>query len=184
MRKLKLQMQISLDGFVDGPNGLDANWNEEIINYSIENLATVDNVILGGKVARDFVPHWASIAKNPDNQDYFFAKRVTEIPKIAFSNTIKNGDLENTSITKGDLTEEINKIKTSAGKDMLVYGGASFVSNLIKQKLVDECYLLVNPVALGMGVPIFNELENKLKLSNAEIRKFDCDTVLLCYRIK
>src|ERR1700748_1237787 len=127
MRKLKLQMQISLDGFVDGPKGLNASWDDEANDYSIENLESVDCIILGGNVGKNFVPFWASVGEDANRSDQRFGKRVTELHKIVFSHTIKDGELlHNTSIAKGDLVEEINKLKNKAGRDVLVYGGAAF----------------------------------------------------------
>jgi len=182
MRKLKLQMQISLDGFVGSPRGFNAKWNDEANNYSIENLKSVDCIVLSGKVGKDFVPHWAAVGGDAGLADHLFGKRVTELPKIVFSNTLKDGVLENTTIIKGDLTEEINKLKNSAGGDLLTYGGASFASSLIKANLVDEYHLLVNPIALGTGMAIFNQLQDNLQLRLVGNTGFNCGTVVLVYQ--
>lgn len=184
MRKLKLQMQISLDGFVDGPRGLNANWDEEASAYSVEKLESVDCIILGGNVGRDFVPYWASVASNHDRSDSFFGKRVTALPKLVFSHTLKANALQNTSIIKGDLTKEITQLKIKPGKDLLTYGGASFAAHLIKAHLIDEFHFFVNPAALGNGVSIFKELQNNLKLKLINSRVFHSGTVALCYRPK
>lgn len=184
MRKLKLQMQISLDGFVDGPRGLNANWDEEANAYSVEKLESVDCILLGDKVGRDFVPYWASVASNHDRSDSFFGKRVTALRKLVFSHTLKANTLQNTSIVNGDLTKEINQLKMKPGKDLLTYGGASFASDLIKAHLIDEFHFFVNPVALGNGVPIFKELQNNLKLKLVDSRVFGSGTVALCYHPK
>jgi dihydrofolate reductase len=182
MRKLKLQMQVSLDGFVGGPRGFNANWNDEANNYSIENLKSVDCIVLSGKVGKDFVPHWAAVGDDPALPDHLFGKRVAELPKIVFSNTLKDGALQNTTVIKGDLTVEINKLKNEPGKDLLVYGGASFASNLIKANLVDEYHLLVNPFAMGTGMAIFNELRDNLQLRLVGNTVFNCGTVVLVYQ--
>ena len=79
MRKLKLQMQLSIDGFVGS-----RNWDDEIRNYSIANLEHVDCILPGRKMAKDFILYWASVAANPDDPDFVFGKKLTDIPKIVF----------------------------------------------------------------------------------------------------
>jgi dihydrofolate reductase len=86
--------------------------------------------------------------------------------KVVFTKTLEKSEWENTVLAKGDLVEEVNKLKNQEGKDIIVYGGSSFVSALVKENLIDEFHLFVNPVALGKGVVIFDKLENwkQLKL--------------------
>jgi dihydrofolate reductase len=162
MRKLKLQVNMSLDGFVDGINNhvsLWAKWNEEARNYSIANLECVDYFLVGRKEASGMVSHWAAAAENPDDPNFAFGKKFTDIPKMMFSKTRMDSDLVNTTVSNGDLVEEITRLKAQKGGDILAYGGAGFVSSLVRYRLVDDYHLLVNPVALGEGVPIFGGLE-------------------------
>jgi dihydrofolate reductase len=185
MRKLKLQMQISLDGKVTADKGgTGFNWDNEVRTFSIANTEEVDYIILGRNTATGFIPHWASVAANPDDPDYVLGKRLTDIPKIVFSNTLAKSQWSNTELAKGETVEEINRLKKQAGKDMLVYGGSSFVSFLIKEGLIDQYYLLVNPVAIGNGINIFQSLKSNLVLTLLESRQFSCGTVLLIYEPK
>jgi dihydrofolate reductase len=87
-------------------------------------------------------------------------------------------------LAKGDLAEEINRLKSQDGKDMIAYGGATFVSGLIQAGLIDEFHLFVNPAAIGTGMPIFKSLESKQALALKKSIAFDCGIVLLCYEIK
>jgi dihydrofolate reductase len=185
MRTLKLQMQISIDGFVTAvKGGTNFNWDDEVRNFSIANTENVDCIILGRNTAKDFIPHWASVAANPSDADFAFGKILTETPKNVFSRTLVSSEWPNTTLSKGEIVEEITQLKKQTGKDILVYGGASFASSLIKHRLIDEYHLLVNPVAIGNGMPIFKSLESNLSLALTNCKQFSCGTVRLCYEPK
>ena len=109
---------------------------------------------------------------------------MIEIPKIVFTKTLTKSKWINTEIAKGDFKDEITKLKSKNGKDILVYGGASFDSSLIKEKLIDEFYLLVNPIVIGNGKTIFKDLKEIQKLTLIESKVFDCGLVLLHYEAK
>jgi dihydrofolate reductase len=187
MRKLKLQMQISVDGFVAGPNGemdwMIFDWDDELKSYVSGITEPVDCILLGRKLAEGFIPHWIATAANPKTADAF-AGKVVETPKVVFSKTLESVQWENTELVQGDSTQVITQLKQQSGQDLIVYGGGSFVSSLIKEKLIDEYNLFVNPVALGKGMTIFNDLENRQNLILVKSQVFDCGIVLLCYEPK
>lgn len=85
-------------------------------------------------------------------------------PKVVFSKTLKESNWANTILANGDLVEEVEKLKQKDGQDIIVYGGATFVSNLIKENLIDEFHLVINPTAIGRGLTIFGNSEDRLKL--------------------
>jgi dihydrofolate reductase len=183
MRKLKLQMVMSLDGFVKGDyGGANIEWDKEAWQFSIDNLKNVDAIVLGRKTAKDFIPYWKKVADNPKNSEYKIGKPLTDIPKIVFSKKLKTNKWDNATIVKGDLVKEIRALKKKKGKDMIAYGGYSFVSSLIQHGLIDEYFLLVNPFAYGSGKPIFNLLKNNLALKLEKCRPFACGIVLLHYK--
>jgi dihydrofolate reductase len=165
MRKLKMQIQITVDGFVAGAEG-QLDWMEfdsdpknlELINHLTD---TSDTILMGRKMAPGFLKYWESVPK--ESPEYTFAQKMVNIPKIIFSKTLKTIDGKNARIENGDLKTEINKLKSGSGKDIIVYGGANFMSNLIKENLIDDYYLFVNPVAIGSGLRIFPD-RMKLKL--------------------
>jgi dihydrofolate reductase len=182
MRKLKLQMQVSIDGMVGAKKDrTHFNWDEEVRQYSIANAANVDCILLGRKTAAGFIPHWQTVAANPKDADFEFGKRVTDIPKVIFSRTLRKSEWPNASVANGEITDSVNQLKRQTGKDLLVYGGSSFVASLIERNLVDEYHLLVNPVVLGSGLTIFGGLADALRLTLVTNRAFSCGTVLLCY---
>ncbi|MBK1895788.1 dihydrofolate reductase family protein [Chryseobacterium paridis] len=162
MRKLKLQMQMTIDGFVSGPNG-EQDWvwlspPDEVGFQKIVELAeTSDTLLLGRKMTRQFIDHWENVADNlPDNPTNTLAKLIVDMRKITFSHTETSIAGRNLEVENRDLTTIVEGLKKESGKDILAYGGADFVSSLIDQDLIDEYYIIVNPVAIGKGLPIFN----------------------------
>jgi dihydrofolate reductase len=185
MRKVKLQMQLSLDGFVAGPKGemdwMVWNWDDELKNYVNELTEPVDCILLGRALAQDFIPAWASRISNPETADAFAHKMVNS-PKVVFSKTLKTIALGNTKLAHRNLTDEIIQLKNQPGKDIIVYGGANFVSNLVKQGLIDEYHFFINPVVLGNGMTIFKELNERLQLGLVKATTFACGIVVLFYQ--
>lgn len=184
MRRLKLQMQIGVDGIVAAQTQRDRgqfNWDEEVRQYSIANATNVDCILLGRKTATGFIPHWRSVASNPKDADREFGKLVTDIPKVVFSRTLQKSEWPNATVANGEIVDSVNQLKRQTGKDLLVYGGSTFVTSLIEHNLIDEYHLLLNPVVLGRGATIFGGLQNTLRLTLVTNRALSCGTVVLCY---
>jgi len=188
MRKLKLQVQISVDGFIAGPNGemdwMTWNWDDKIKNYVTELTDSSDTILLGRKMAGGFVAHWTSVVSNPDDPSYPFAKKMVDTLKVVFTKTLEKSEWENTVIAKGNLADEIKKLKSQQGKDIIVYGGAEFDSSLIKEKLIDELHLFMNPAVIGNGLTIFKNISDKQNLQLIKATPFDCGIVVLHYQPK
>ena len=186
MRKLKLQMQTTIDGFVARPNGeLDwmmFDWDDELKKYVNELIDSSDTILMGRKMTDEFVNYWTKAVENPENPEYTFAKKMLDTPKIVFTKTLDHSSWANTVLAKGDITEEVNHLKNQTGKDILVYGGAGFVSSLIKENLIDEYNFFINPTAIGHGMTIFGKLEDKsssLKLNRSQ--SYNCGIVVNVY---
>ncbi|MBC7827358.1 MAG: dihydrofolate reductase family protein, partial [Chitinophagaceae bacterium] len=171
---------------------MEENWDEELKDYVNELTAPVDTILLGRKLAEVFIPYWSSAALNPDNPEFNFAKKMNATPKIVFSRTLKNLDTDlpeskgaNTRLAKKGFIEEITELKKQGRKterDIILYGGAHFVSEVIKYGLIDEYHLFINPVALGSGLTIFQRLEKRLNLKLVYSRPFDCGIVAFHYQ--
>ncbi len=187
MRKLKLQVVMSIDGFIAGPNRemdwMVGDWDGKLKDYIREITEPVDCIVLGRKLAQGFIPHWTAAFNNPAGAEEG-SKKMVETPKIVFSKTQAKSEWKNTVIENGDLAEEITKLKKQNGGDIIVYGGASFVSALIKHGLIDELHLLINPTAIGNGMPIFKELENTQNFNLIQAIPFECGIVVLYYEPK
>ena len=190
MRKLKLQVHMSIDGYITGPNN-EQDWmvffgDEKLKEYEYRVLKSVETILLGRKMTNEFISYWTEVLNKPNDSWYAFAKKLIETPKIVFTKTLTKSEWPNTEIATGDLNEEITKLKSQEGSDgdIIVYGGASFDSSLIKENLIDEYYLFINPVAIGNGKTIFKDLKEIRKLSLIESIAFDSGIVLLHYEVK
>jgi dihydrofolate reductase len=183
MRKVKLQMQVSVNGFVAGPNGemdwMIWNWDDALKKYVIDLTGPVDCIIMGRKLAQGFIPYWADVAAKPEDPQFLFGKKMHDTHKVVFTKTLDKSIWENTVLAKGNLADEISDLKKQEGGDIIVYGGANYVSNLIEHGLIDELNLFINPAAVSNGMTIFNSKTNlKLVKSTA----FDCGIVVLKYQ--
>ena len=187
MRKLKLQVQMSVDSFIGGPNGeldwMTWDWDDELKNYVDELHKTVDTILLGRKMADGFIKHWTAVAANPDDEGHVFGKKMIDTPKIVFSKTLGSSEWENTQIAS-DLEGGVAKLKNSEGGDIIAYGGAGFDTSLIKAGLIDEYHLFINPTALGEGLTIFQGLENPRELLLTSSTPYKCGIVVQRYQPK
>jgi dihydrofolate reductase len=188
MRKLRLQVQMSVDGCIAGPNG-EMDWmvgllDDELIKYAYKITESVDTILMGRKMTNVFISSWLDVMNKPDDPWYAFSKKMIEIPKVVFTKTLNKSRWINTDIATGDLIEEVSKIKSQNGRDIVVYGGASFDSSLIKEKLIDEFYLFINPVAIGNGMTIFKDLNEIQKYTLIESKAFESGKILLRYEVK
>ena len=188
MRKLKLQIQTTLNGFVAKPGGeldwITWDWTDDIKVFVTELTNSMDTIILGRKLAEGFIPYWADVKTKPDHQEYEAGKIFTDTPKIVFSKALTTSLWDNTEVTSENLTDKVTELKNKKGKDIISYGGADFVSSLIKESLIDEYYLFVNPVAIKEGLRIFDKLTDMKKFKLTETRRFDCGINLLKYENK
>lgn len=187
MRKLKLQVQMSLDGYIAGPNGemdwLVWNWDNELKKFVTQITEPVDLILLGRKLAEGFIPAWASRAADPNpGPEGEGAQKMNETPKIVFSGSLTESKWPNVLLAKGDLKEEVIKLKKQKGSDIIAYGGAEFVSNLIREGLIDEYYFFINPVAIKEGMTIFNKVESRLNLKLAGSHSFSCGIAVVKYK--
>jgi dihydrofolate reductase len=181
-------VQISIDGYIAGPNGemdwMVWNWDDKLKNYVFEITESVDTIILGRKMTDGFISEWSDIMTKPGDPFHAFAKMMIETPKVVFTKTLKISKWVNTVLATGDLTDEIMKLKSESGKDIIVYGGATFDSSLIRAGLIDEFHLFINPAAIGSGMTIFKDLKEVQKFTLIKSTPFDCGIVELHFQPK
>jgi len=192
MKKVKLKMQVSIDGLAadrDGrSNWMRRNWGDEwtwddaIQQYHIDLTTSSDSILLSRKMAEEgFHLHWERVAENPGDPQYAFAERITDMHKVVFSRTLDKSTWRNTELAKGDLAAEVARLKGQNGKDIIVYGGPSFASSLLNAGLIDEFHLFVNPTVLGSGRSMFKDLGTNTNLKLPGAMPFDCGVVVLQY---
>jgi dihydrofolate reductase len=193
MRKLILQVQLSIDGFIAEPNGATDwlvwknwddqwNWDSELKNYFNTIAKSVDCILLSSKMAEGgFIAHWKQAAENPADPRFEYARWVNGTHKVVFTKTLKKSKWENIDVANGDLATEIKSLKKKPGKNIIVYGGAAFVSSLVKEGLIDEFQLFVNPTVLGNGLSIFNGIKAKQNLRLIKANTYDCGIVVQHY---
>ena len=187
MSLLKLQMQMTIDGFIAGPNGemdwMTWDWDEELKQAVTELTEPIAAILLGRGLAEGFIPHWEAQLDQPDSKESG-AEKFIETPKVVFTKSLSKSKWNNTSIASGDLRKEITQLKNQYSGDLMVYGGGAFVSSLVKEKLIDEFNLFVNPVLLGAGTSIFQNIKEIHHLKLQHSQPFKCGIVLQRYVCK
>jgi len=182
MRKLFVFNLVTLDGYFEGPNreidwhNVDAEFNE----YAIDMLNSVDALIFGRVTYELMASYWPT----PDaiKNDPIVAEKMNTLPKIVFSRTLEKAEWNNTKLVKADIEEEIKKMKRQSGKDMALLGSGSILSQFARQGLMDEYRIMVNPVVLGDGRPLFKDIKGRLNLKLTKTRTFGNGNVLLYYQ--
>jgi dihydrofolate reductase len=186
MRKVILSNLVTLDGFFAGPNG-ELDWHivdEEFNGYAKDLLSNVDALLFGRVTYQLMADYWPAAAKNPSTSkgDLEIADKMNNLPKIVFSKTLQNVEWNNSTLVKEIIAEEISKMKQQSGKDMVIFGSGSIVSTFMQLGLIDEYRIILNPVVLGNGKPLFNGINDKHNLKLLKTRVFGSGVVILYYQ--
>ena len=166
-RRVVLQMQISIDGFVEAASGerwqvwdwsADRAWDPALQRHFNEGYARADSVLLSRPMAQGgFIDHWRRVAiARADDPDFAFARRVGEIEKVILTSHPFSPMWERTRVIDGDRRAAVEALKSRPGGDILVFGGVRFARSLLDFDLVDELQLFVNPTAVGAGESLFS----------------------------
>ncbi|CAG9620159.1 dihydrofolate reductase family protein [Sutcliffiella rhizosphaerae] len=183
MRKVILSMVMSLDGFVSGKDG-DCSWHvmdEEMHRYMAEFLYSVDTILYGRKAYEMMLQFWPQAEHDESLSKPIrdFARRMNEKDKIVFSQTLQSAQW-NARVVSSNIKNEIFELKSMAGKDMVLFAGATVAQAFMKDGLIDEYRVIVNPLLLGEGQKLFYQHKQNLQL--VEYRVFSCGNVLLVYQ--
>ncbi|MHA4846177.1 dihydrofolate reductase family protein [Flavitalea antarctica] len=175
MRKVILGVAVSLDGYIEGPNG-EYDWCFTDQDYGLNEFFTrVDTIFIGRK------SYEMALQYTNDNN----GEMVPGMPRMTeyvFSDTLKNVK-EGAILVSGDSLEQARKVKQLAGKDIWLFGGASLTDSLMKEGLVDELWLSVHPILLGTGKPLFRQQENRTNLTLIHSKTYETGLVSLRYAI-
>jgi dihydrofolate reductase len=181
MRKLFAFNMVTLDGYFEGPNG-DIDWhnaaNEEFNDFAIEQMSSVDTLLFGRKTYQMMASYWPT--EIAIQSDPTVADLMNRLSKVVFSRTMQAVEWNNTRLIRENAAQEIRTMKGQAGKDLAIFGSANLISTIMD--LIDEHRVMVNPVLLGSGNPLFKTTDKKALLKLVNVRSFDSGNVLLSYQ--
>jgi dihydrofolate reductase len=182
MRKVILFNMATLDGFFAGPNG-EIDWHhvdDEFNEFAMAQLNAADGLLFGRVTYQGMASYWPTDMARTN--DPMVADKMNTLPKIVFSRTLESAEWTNTRLVTGNVGEEISKLKQQPGQDWLLLGSADLASSLTNLGLIDEYRVMVNPVVLGGGKPLFKGMKEKLNLKLTNAKTFRNGNVLLCYQ--
>jgi dihydrofolate reductase len=179
MRKVIVQMSVSVDGFVapvkGAPDHRSAPEDPSLKQRKLAWLRETGTHAMGRVTYQEMARHW------PYSSDDYAAP-MNDLPKVVFSSTLQRADWNDSRVARGELDEEIAALRREPGGDIIAWGGASFVQSMSRAGLVDEYRLVINPVALGGGLPLFNDLPAPISLQLVEATTYATGAVLHIYR--
>ena len=175
MRKLILQLAVSLDGFIEGPNG-EYDWCFTDQDYGMTQFfERIDSVFYGRK------SYELTLSMGEPTEESAFPA-FPKLTEYVFSNTlqsVKPGAI----LLNGDIEAKVRSMKNEAGKDIWLFGGASLTASLMNLGLVDEISLAVHPIILGGGKPLFSQITNRIPLTLMDTRRYSSGLVSLIYSL-
>ena len=182
MRTLTVFNQVSLDGYFTDKNG-DMSWahkqDAEWQAFTSEN-ASGGGVLVFGRITYDMMAgYWPTpqaLEQNP-----VVAEQMNKLPKIVFSRTLDKARWNNTTLIKGDIVEAMRKLKQESGRDMVIMGSGTIVSQFSAARLIDEYQVVVNPIVLGSGRTMFDGMDGKMAVGLKKSRSFRNGNVVLWY---
>ena len=191
MRRIVMINLISVDGFFAGPNGeLDWMVRDPEVDKALHaprpghlESAGSDTMLLGNVTYTLFENSWPQIARDPNAPEELqkLADEVIGMNKIVFSRTRKEVTWENSKLFHGNLLEEVERLKQGEGTDVIIFGSGTIVQKLTNAGLIDDYFLVLTPVVLGKGKPLFRGVQKQnLRLLN--VQHFDSGNVLLHYQ--
>lgn len=184
MRKIIVCNMMSLDGFFEGAghtidwHNVDAEFNE----FAENQLNSVDTILFGRKTYELMASYWTS--SEALTTDPIIANQMNSKPKIVFSKTMTNARWKNTRLIKENIQPEIEKLKQQPGKDLILFGSADLAATFRQLDLIDEYRIILHPIVLAQGTPLFRQNPEQLHLKLTRTKTFKSGNVLLYYEPK
>lgn len=182
MRRLLVSNMVTADGFFAGPHG-EIDWHNvdaEFNDYAIDLLTSVDALVFGRVTYQMMAAYWPTPEATTD--DPTVAGHMNRLSKIVLSNSLKAADWDNTRLITGDAAAAFNDLKQQPGKDMVIFGSGTIVSQFTRLGLIDEYRIIVNPVVLGAGRTMFSGLAEQVNLTLIDAKPCRNGNVVLYYR--
>ncbi|MHB8624937.1 MAG: dihydrofolate reductase family protein [Aggregatilineales bacterium] len=186
MRKVVASEYVTLDGIMEDPGGGEGTgyggwsfqfWSEEAAKFKFDELFASDALLLGRVTYQGFAKAWPSMTDEAG-----FANRMNGLPKYVVSTTLEVVEWNNSRLIKGNIAEEVSKLKHEPGQDILIAGSGDLVHLLIQHDLIDEYRLMVHPVVVGGGKRLFREGSDKKVLKLVDTKTFSSGVVILSYQ--
>jgi dihydrofolate reductase len=176
MRKVVVTEYVSLDGVMDEPGTWSFPFfNDEAAKFKYDELFASDALLLGRVTYQGFAAAWPTMTDTGD-----FGERMNGMPKYVASRTLDTVEW-NASLLKGDVAEEVAKLKQQPGQDILVAGSGELVHTLMQHDLIDEYRLMLHPIVLGSGKRLFREGSDTKTLRLVDTKPFSSGVVVLTY---
>ena len=170
MRKIILGVAVSLDGFIEGPNG-EYDWCFIDPDYSLNDfLKRLDTIFVGRKTYEMSSEMEGGPPGFPKFKEYVFSTTLEKIKEGAV-------------LIKGDIKKAVEKIKNEKGKDIWLFGGAGLTTSLMNLGLIDELSLAVYPILLGAGKPLFNYIKDRIRLTLLDLKKYSSGLISVTYDV-
>lgn len=185
MRKIVLFMHVSLDGFVAGPNG-EMDWIDtpaELFEFISRRVNQTDTALYGRTTYQMMEGYWPTAGEQSGatQHDLEHSRWYNSVSKVVLSKTLPAGKSPKTRVIGSDLAEEMNQIKSEKGSEILMFGSPTAAHALMAGDLIDGYWLFVNPVLLGKGMPLFEQVKETSKLRLVDSKVFPSGVVCLNY---
>ncbi len=185
MGNLTLFMHVSLDGFAAGING-EMDWihvDDEIFDYGAERIYATDTALYGRKTFQLMESYWPTAADEPNPTKHVLehSRWYKNAKKVVLSKTLQDKELANTLVIRESLVDAINHLKQSTEKEILVFGSPTAAHSLMAADLIDAYWFNVNPVLLGKGIPVFQDIKTRTNLSLTACHMFSSGVVCVSY---
>jgi dihydrofolate reductase len=182
-RRLYVSMVTSLDGYIEGKN-CELDWfqddSRQFARYCDEMIDSVGLALYGRRSYQLMVQYWPDAETRPQSPEALaFARKMNALPKVVLSRTLETATWNNTRIARD--VEEIRALKSEPGKPIVAWAGAGLVSTLTRAGLVDEYRLIVHPIVLGGGTPLFQDVASRMKLRQVRSQSLEGGVSVLCY---
>ncbi|MDQ0192473.1 dihydrofolate reductase family protein [Paenibacillus wynnii] len=186
MRKIIVFNSVSIDGYYAGQNGaIDWFIHDPEVDQASHELMNPDTILFGRLTYQMFESYWPEVAKNPNAPEGArkMADELNQMTKMVFSTSLTDTSWENSKLFHGNLLEEVRALKEGSGSDITIFGSGTIVQQLANEGLIDEYLLVLTPVVVGGGKPLFKDI-NRGNFELLETRSFKSGIVLLHYKVK
>lgn len=188
VRNIIVSVRVTLDGFMAGPQGemdwMEAFFDDALATYESELQQRVDTMLLGRETYQGLASYWPQVALDPATPPDLaaFAHQLNAMRKLVFSKTLPRVEWTNATLVPEIVPEAIKQLKHEPGRDIVIYGSGSIVRTLTQLSLIDTYQVLVYPVILGSGKPLWSDSLHPVKLSLVSTQTHPSEVVVLVYQ--